>query len=299
MRYGYSYTSDLSSITATILMAYGIFMVVWGLFTLAAYILRGIGFYRIAQEQGDENAWLAFVPFARKYQQGMLAGDIPLKTKYIRKTGVWFLGVPIAWGILSYLIGAVYGITLIAKMVRYELMGYSMNMEISGVIKLVLFLALLTAIYKVFYKTFLILIDHAILSRYTSGNMPIIHSVLSAFVPLYEAICFFVISRRIVKENERRQKDAADYETKEMSYGMEGYRRYTEEQTAESMCAETEVVTAQSVKEDEEVVIEQSMESREEVAIEQPMESREEVVIEQSMEYPEEVVTDEQERIEE
>ena len=41
-----------------------------------------------------------------------------------------------------------------------------------------------------------VLINKQILERFTAGNMGIVHAVLMIVVPLYEAICFFVMRNR-------------------------------------------------------------------------------------------------------
>ena len=45
---------------------------------LASYIFHSIGLYTIGKRMGREHAWLAFVPFARDYFHGELAGEIHL-----------------------------------------------------------------------------------------------------------------------------------------------------------------------------------------------------------------------------
>lgn len=237
MSFGYTYNSGGNSIAATLLMVYGIFVVTGGLIALAAYILKGIGLYTIAKNQGNENAWLAFIPFARKYQQGELAGEIQLKNKSISRPGIWFVGLPIAWGILSYLVGMIFSILVVGKMIRYGVMGYhtydSIGTESLGLIGFFLFFIVLAIVYKVIYKILLILIDVKILSSYTSGNMPIIHSVFAVFIPLYESICFFVISRRIAKENAEKQSDYAGDTAYTRHCDMGGYSAYTESMQTE------------------------------------------------------------------
>ena len=202
----YSYTYNLrsdsfsDSIAVTLLMVYAICVVVGGLVSLAAYILRGIGFYTIAKSQGDDNAWLAFIPFARKYQQGELAGDILLKTKSIQKTGIWFVGLPIVKGVLSYLIGMVMGIAIVGGLIRYGNYGMDLEDMIGSLLGFLLIYVLIEFVYQIFYKILVILVDMKILSRLTTGNMPLIHSIFCAVVPLYEAICFFVMSRRLKED---------------------------------------------------------------------------------------------------
>lgn len=289
MSFGYTYNSGVNSIATTLLMVYGIFVVTAGLIALAVYILKGIGLYTIAKSHGDENAWLAFIPFARKYQQGELAGEILLKTKSISRPGIWFVGLPIAWGILSYLIGMIFSISIVGKIVRYGIMGYSaydsMDSGITGIIGFFLFFIALAIVYKIIYKILLILIDVKILSQYTSGNMPIIHSVFAAFVPLYEAICFFVISRRVAKENAAKQREAVNDTDYTMHYNMGAYKSYTESMQKES--AVEDIVPEQPISDT--VVTEDVVSER---AVDQPVETYKEATVE-------EVVLDEQKITEE
>ena len=41
-----------------------------------------------------------------------------------------------------------------------------------------------------------VLINKQILERFTTGNMGLVHAVLMIVVPLYEALCFFVMRKR-------------------------------------------------------------------------------------------------------
>lgn len=91
---GYSYETTVSggdAVGITILLIYLIVLLVWGLVSLAGYILKGIGMYTIAKRRGMDYPWLAYVPFARAYLQGELGGEIVLKDKKsrIRESGFW------------------------------------------------------------------------------------------------------------------------------------------------------------------------------------------------------------------
>ena len=90
---GYSYETTVSggdAVGITILLIYLIVLLVWGLVSLAGYILKGIGMYTIAKRRGMDYPWLACVPFARAYLQGELGGEIVLKDKKIQNPGIWF-----------------------------------------------------------------------------------------------------------------------------------------------------------------------------------------------------------------
>ena len=104
-------------------------------FMLGSYLLHSFGLYTIAKRMGKKDAWMAFVPFARTYYHGNMAGLIRLKNTTIKNPGLWKLLFPIIY---------------------------------SGAI----------GIYVL------------------EGNMPVIHAVLSSLVPLYEAICLFIMRKR-------------------------------------------------------------------------------------------------------
>ena len=79
---------------------YSIYLIILALVRAISecYILHSIGLYTIAGRLGMSNAWLAFIPFARTWLHGELAGEISLKTKKIRNPGVWKLVMPIVSG---------------------------------------------------------------------------------------------------------------------------------------------------------------------------------------------------------
>ena len=72
----YDYSSPyMESTLIGIMMILFIIMLVCAIFALLSYILKGIGMYTMAKRQGMDYAWLAFIPFARTYLHGELAGD--------------------------------------------------------------------------------------------------------------------------------------------------------------------------------------------------------------------------------
>ena len=54
-----------------------VFAVVIG---IAAYVLTALGLYKIAQKQGEPNAWLAWVPVAQLYIIGKIIAELKLGT---------------------------------------------------------------------------------------------------------------------------------------------------------------------------------------------------------------------------
>ncbi len=59
---------------------FGIFA---GLLGIAAYILTALGLYKIAQKQGEPNAWLAWIPIAQLYIIGKIIKEVKLGTTVI------------------------------------------------------------------------------------------------------------------------------------------------------------------------------------------------------------------------
>lgn len=203
-----------------VLMIYAIVLIVVGIFALASYIVKGIGMYTIAKRQGQENPWLAFVPFARTYLHGELAGSITLKEKKIKSPGIWLLAMPFIYGAvfsIFYVIILVFGVGIIMKLGSgYGHYGFTVGAGgIMGIIILALILIVVSVVYKAVYKVLGILVNRQIFRNFTSDNMSIAHAVLSAVVPLYESICMFVMRNR--PYNPGMEPQAED------SYGQESH----------------------------------------------------------------------------
>lgn len=190
----------LESTLIGIIMICFIVLLVYAIFSIVSYILRGIGMYTMAKRQGMDYAWLAFVPFARTYLHGELAGSICLKNKSIQNPGIWLLALPFLYGAVSSLLNGIIwlvGFGSITRAFQYTFLPYE-RIDISvgaimGMIILFVVTALVSVAYTAVYKSFEVLVDHQILGRFTSKNMSIVHAVLSIFIPLYESICFFVM----------------------------------------------------------------------------------------------------------
>lgn len=197
----YDYGSPyMESTLIGMIMIFFIVMLVCAIFALVSYILRGVGMYTIAKRLGMDYAWLAFIPFARTYLHGELAGSIRLKNKSIQSPGIWLLALPFLYGaVYSLLSGILWfiGFGSMTKAVRYAILPYG-RMDISaGAIMGMVILGVITGVisiaYTAVYKSFEVLVNHQILERFTSKNMSIAHAVLSTLIPLYESICFFVM----------------------------------------------------------------------------------------------------------
>ena len=197
--YGYSYNYDMSnSVFAALMSIYLIIFMVALIFWIVEYVLFAIGLYTIAKRMGRNYPWLAFIPFARKYLHGELAGTIELKTRKIKNPGVWKLVLPI-------IAGAAFSLFMIILMVALGIGTFmavgSYGYGISGgtimlAVVLLLIAAAVSVLYQAVYKVLCVLINIQIYDRFTTHNMGIVHAVLSAVVPLYEAFCLFVMRHK-------------------------------------------------------------------------------------------------------
>ncbi len=197
----YDYSSPyMESTLIGIMMILFIIMLVCAIFALLSYILKGIGMYTMAKRQGMDYAWLAFIPFARTYLHGELAGSIRLKNKSIQNPGIWLLALPFLYGAVSSLLNAILwfvGVGSMTKIFQSAFLPYGrVNLSggaVMGIVVLVLIFSVVSLGYTAVYKTFGVLVNHQILERFTTKNMSIVHAVLSTMIPLYESICFFAM----------------------------------------------------------------------------------------------------------
>ena len=197
--YGYSYNYDMSnSVFAALMSIYLIIFMVALIFWIVEYVFFAIGLYTIAKRMGRNYPWLAFIPFARKYLHGELAGTIELKTRKIKNPGVWKLVLPIIAGAAFSLFMIILVVALgIGTFMAVGSYGYGIS---GGTIMLAVVLLLIAAVvsvlYQAVYKVLCVLINIQIYDRFTTHNMGIVHAVLSAVVPLYEAFCLFVMRHK-------------------------------------------------------------------------------------------------------
>ena len=203
--YGYDYTyqypvSDYQAVAA-VLSIIMIVVAVALIFALVSYIFHAVGLYTIAKRRGERYPWLAFIPFARAYLQGEVAGTITLKKKTISNPGIWKLVIPIIAGAVSSVFFTIFStiVGIGGMMAGLSSSGYGVNIGVGTIMFLIMFLVIWTVaavIYEAVYKVLCVLINMQIYGYFTTRNMAVVHAVLSAIVPLYESICFFVMRNR-------------------------------------------------------------------------------------------------------
>lgn len=185
------------SMFSTILSIYLLVMAAIFIIKIVNYFFKSIGLYTLANRMGKAYPWLAWIPFARNYLHGDLAEVIPLKTKAIKHPGIWKLAVPIAGSVL----GVVIYLIAVASFGVYSLIAGGVtgttDIRVSAVsVLLVILFLVVQFIFQILNKIVSVMVNFQIIGRFTTRNMAIVHSVLSLFVPFYEALCLFLIREK-------------------------------------------------------------------------------------------------------
>lgn len=197
--YGYSYDGNFGN--AAISMFFTVYLIaltVMLIFALVSYIFHSVGLYTIGKRLGKQYPWLAFIPFARDYFQGDLAGEITLKNRKIRNPGIWNLVLPIVGNVFS-------SIFMVLVMLVGSIGIMAAGAAGAGIMLILIFfmyilgIILLIAV-SVVRCVLLALINKQIFERFTTDNMALVHSVASRFIPLYEAFCFFAMRDKDFRE---------------------------------------------------------------------------------------------------
>ena len=81
---GLTMSSSGSDIFSVIMTVYLLVIVAAVMIGIVKYVFKSIALYRLAQRTGNANPWMAWVPFARSYLQGDLAGSMPLKKRRLQ-----------------------------------------------------------------------------------------------------------------------------------------------------------------------------------------------------------------------
>ena len=167
---------------------------------VAEYVIRGIALSTIASRMGKDLPWLAWIPYARAYLHGDLAGSITLKRKTITHPGIWLIVIPLAGGIVFLIWYFVFIFATAMSMIWYQ--DFFLNpdslptgMIISIIISSV-FMVLAMLGYQAIFYSLKILVNNKIFGKFTTSNMAIVHSVLAIFIPMYETICLFVMRNK-------------------------------------------------------------------------------------------------------
>ena len=213
MDFGYNYSYDYDynvpvysdSGSGFLSVLIGIYLVVLAgvlLISLVGYVFHSIGMYTIGKRMGKAHPWMAFVPFARDYFQGELAGPIRLKNKEIRNPGIWNLVLPIIFSALTGVLTTVMIVGAVAGLLVSETAwsAGALTGTLMGLIMFYLALIVFSVAYSAVYMVLRILINRQIFAAFTTDNMAVVHAVLSSVIPLYEAIGTFAFRNKEFNE---------------------------------------------------------------------------------------------------
>ena len=192
---GPTMSSSGSDIFSVIMTVYLLVIVAAVMIGIVKYVFKSIALYRLAQRTGNANPWMAWVPFARSYLQGDLAGSMPLKKRRLQSPGLWKVLIPL---IGTAVIAGLYFLFIVVAGIGTAL-SYSTGMGAGSLtlIWVIVFLLIIAVVALQAIEAVLdVLVNFHIYHRLTSHNMAIIHSVLGIFIPMYEAICLFIMSKK-------------------------------------------------------------------------------------------------------
>lgn len=201
--FNHSYQYQYNSLFTGILAIYMIFLAVLFIFYVINYIFKGIGMYTIGKRMGMDYPWLAFIPFARTYFHGELAGRIGLKNKSVKNPGIWLLALPFIMAAVTFVFYLLFFLVGFASIFSAGFNSYLSDIEpslssgaILGMIIVGGIWLLVMIAYKAIYSVLSVLIDHQIFARFTTKNMSLAHAVLSIIIPLYESFCLFAMRNK-------------------------------------------------------------------------------------------------------
>ena len=192
---GPTMSSSGLGIFSVIMTVYLLVIVAAVIIGIVKYVFKSMALYRLAQRTGNANPWMAWVPFARSYLQGELAGSMPLKKRRLQSPGLWKVLIPL---IGTAVIAGLYFIFIVVAGIETAL-SYSAGMGAGSLtlIWVIVFLLIIAVVALQAIEAVLdVLVNFHIYHRLTSHNMAIIHSVLGIFIPMYEAICLFIMSKK-------------------------------------------------------------------------------------------------------
>lgn len=176
-----------------VLVLYGVLFGVLFLGWLVNYILRGVGIYKMSKNRGIKNGFLGFIPYAHRYQFGVLAGELEIFNKKMKNTGLWLVLTPIIIGVVLMAYYFVFIISMIITLASNAVtLEYNPWPFLSGFFAhLGIFILLAMAAQLVQYLIFG-LAYHKLYSHYSEGQRPVAYLLLTLFLPLGEGIVFFL-----------------------------------------------------------------------------------------------------------
>ncbi len=185
-------------IVATLFVFYAILLFGAALFWLVGYLFQGMGAYTLAKKQNLPSPFLAWIPYARTYLFGELAGVIPVGKRKMRSPGLWLLFLPMVLSVL--LVGVVIAYMVSLFVTTFSVMHASEEEILAAMFGVILLWIAVLSVFSLITQalTFWItlLVRTNVYKKYTEENLALTHAILSLFIPLYAPIYLFVLSRK-------------------------------------------------------------------------------------------------------
>jgi len=201
MYYSNDVSAELIEVLEILAPVFGFLAFIWLVaivVSIVSYVLKGLGILNMSKARGLSNGWLGFIPYARNYQLGKVAGEIELGDKKITNMGLWMLLAPILYTavfVIGYLIVFVpYFISI------FTMAEHASPDAITGPITYLMIATTVFVLVLLFVQALYFLIwylgIHKIFSRYATGQKPVFYLILAMFVPLAYPILLFMLSKR-------------------------------------------------------------------------------------------------------
>ncbi|WP_195377016.1 hypothetical protein [Anaerotruncus rubiinfantis] len=160
---------------------------------LAGYLLSSFGLYGIAKSLGTPNGWLAFIPYARSYLHGSLAGEIPVGRRVIRSPGLWMVIVPLVESAAVVIGYVIFFVVMFLQMIpAFERDTPPAGLFITILLfwgAFVLFLIAAGAVKGALTA----LVNFSLYEKYMDRNRAVLHMALGLLVPLYQPVFLFLL----------------------------------------------------------------------------------------------------------
>lgn len=181
-----------------LLVFYGVLLFLLFAIAVANYLFKGFGLYGMAKKMNVKYPWLAFIPFASNYLQGELSGDVTVGKKTVKNIGLWTLLVPIAVGVITFIMLFVF---LFTSIFSIAIQAERMNELIigAGFYFSLLFVVLIAVVLSAAESLLFGVVRYQIHKKYTDDIWAVIHMIIGLFIPLYQSVYFFVLRNRYPK----------------------------------------------------------------------------------------------------
>jgi hypothetical protein len=190
---------DAAAVISGVIITYLAIIGVMLIFGLADYIMRGIAILNMSKKQGISYGWLGFIPVAKNYQLGAIAGEIEFGNKKISNPGLWNVLTPIIAGAVFMVVYFGIIISAVVSVSTSQSGEPDANFFLNLFAWIIVFVILISVAY-LFVYLIRYLILHKVFSHYNKGQKPVFFLILSLFVPLAEAILLLICSNKPLVE---------------------------------------------------------------------------------------------------